>query len=140
MLFSDTARVLFCKYVYLRNSLLIFILFSLQFTLPSTSQVLLGGGRSKFYPVHPTNPSRGEGERRDGRDLVEDWREDKKYRGKATYVTDRRELLNIDVKHTDYLLGKRFICVVCSVKGNFSNTTGPISIHQGLVWCKVWLV
>jgi alkaline phosphatase len=68
--------------------------------------VLLGGGRSKFFPKNSTNPATGEGEREDGRDLVDEWREDKKYRGKTAYVTDREQLLGVDTKHTDYLLGK----------------------------------
>jgi len=67
-------------------------------------KVLLGGGRAKFFPVNQSSSS-NEGERRDGRDLVEDWKQDKKYRGKTSYVTDRRELLDVDFKHTDYLLG-----------------------------------
>lgn len=65
-------------------------------------QVLLGGGRSKFLPVNVTN----EGERLDGKNLVKDWEQDKEYRGKAKYVVTREDLLNVDVKHTDYLLGK----------------------------------
>lgn len=65
-------------------------------------QVLLGGGRSKFLPVNVTK----EGERRDGKNLVKDWKQDKEYRGKAKYVVTREDLLNVDVKHTDYLLGK----------------------------------
>lgn len=69
-------------------------------------QVLLGGGRSKFLPVNVTKPAEGEGERRDGKNLVKDWEQDKEYRGKAKYVVTREELLNVDVKHTDYLLGK----------------------------------
>lgn len=70
------------------------------------SQVLLGGGRSKFLPVNSANPAEGEGERRDGKDLVKDWKLDKEYRGKAKYVETREELLGVDIKHTDYLLGK----------------------------------
>lgn len=65
-------------------------------------QVLLGGGRSKFLPVNVAK----EGERRDGKNLVKDWEQDKEYRGKAKYVVTREDLLNVDVKHTDYLLGK----------------------------------
>lgn len=69
-------------------------------------QVLLGGGRSKFLPVKAANPAEGEGERRDGKNLVKDWELDKEYRGKAKYVETREELLGVDIKHTDYLLGK----------------------------------
>uniref|UniRef100_A0A1B6MFZ1 alkaline phosphatase n=1 Tax=Graphocephala atropunctata TaxID=36148 RepID=A0A1B6MFZ1_9HEMI len=68
-------------------------------------KVLLGGGRRNFLPANPINPSWGEGERRDGRNLVTDWHKDKAYRGKARFVTDRKQLLDVDIKHTDYLLG-----------------------------------
>ncbi|XP_046660963.1 alkaline phosphatase, tissue-nonspecific isozyme-like [Homalodisca vitripennis] len=67
--------------------------------------VLLGGGRKKFLPANPINPSWGEGERRDERNLVMDWHRDKAYRGKAQYVSNRKQLLDVDIKHTDYLLG-----------------------------------
>ncbi|XP_054277351.1 alkaline phosphatase-like [Macrosteles quadrilineatus] len=81
------------------------IAYQLVHNLPGKNcKVLLGGGRSRFLPNN-TNTPLGEGERKDGRNLVEDWKEEKKYRGKAAYVTDRNQLLGVDIKHTDYLLG-----------------------------------
>uniref|UniRef100_A0A1B6K132 alkaline phosphatase n=1 Tax=Homalodisca liturata TaxID=320908 RepID=A0A1B6K132_9HEMI len=61
-------------------------------------KVLLGGGRLKFLP------EKDGGERLDGRNLVEEWKQDKRHKGKAKYVTSREELKNVDV-HTDYVFG-----------------------------------
>lgn len=55
--------------------------------------------------MNVAEPAVGEGERRDGKNLVKDWEQDKEHRGKTKYVKTREELLNVDVKHTDYLLG-----------------------------------
>lgn len=60
--------------------------------------VILGGGRSNFLPN-----STEEGNRLDNLDLIKHWKKSKKT--KADYVTDRKSLLNLDLKSTDYLLG-----------------------------------
>lgn len=65
---------------------------------------MLGGGSAKFVPANDTNSE--DGERRDGRNLINEWKHEKHYRGKAQYVSNREELLQVDIKHTDYLLGE----------------------------------
>uniref|UniRef100_A0A1B6M053 alkaline phosphatase n=1 Tax=Graphocephala atropunctata TaxID=36148 RepID=A0A1B6M053_9HEMI len=67
-------------------------------------KVILGGGRYKMLPKSPTSEE-GKGDRRDGRNLVKEWLQDKSSRGTAKYVTTRSELLAVETKSTDYLLG-----------------------------------
>lgn len=59
----------------------------------------MGGGRAKFLPQ-----SSG-GERLDGKDLVDAWRQDKAGLGRTTYVTSREQLMMAETSDTDYLLG-----------------------------------
>lgn len=68
--------------------------------------MILGGGRAKFLPSNST------GERLDNVNLVDVWLEDKTSNGStASYVTNRTELLAIDVNNTDYLIGKYCSCI-----------------------------
>lgn len=74
-------------------------------------QVIMGGGRAKFLP------SNSSGERLDNVNLVDVWLADKTSNGStASYVTNRTELLAIDVNNTDYLIGKYCCCIrfLCS--------------------------
>lgn len=45
--------------------------------------------------------------RSDGRNLVEEWKEERERRGESVaYVTSTRELQNVDLNSTDFLLGE----------------------------------
>ncbi|KAK4311817.1 hypothetical protein Pmani_016712 [Petrolisthes manimaculis] len=67
-------------------------------------KVVLGGGRQMMGA--PLEPSYTSCRRGDGRNLVEEWRQEKERQGEmTTYVTNTGELLNIDVNTTDNLIG-----------------------------------
>ncbi|XP_057378290.1 alkaline phosphatase-like [Daphnia carinata] len=66
-------------------------------------KVILGGGRSYFMPTTTTDIETGaKGRRRDGKNLVEEW---KTAHPTGKYVTSRDELLNLDVSGTDAVFG-----------------------------------
>ncbi|XP_049820469.1 alkaline phosphatase-like [Aethina tumida] len=70
--------------------------------------VLFGGGRRHWLPKVANDPERTteEGRRLDGRNLIDDWRRDKKKRGlKAEYVWNKGQLDKINPSQIDYLLG-----------------------------------
>lgn len=64
--------------------------------------VILGGGKSKFLPRIKVDVDRESGERMDGLDLIEIW--EKKHK-KGKYVTSRDELLGLNYKKTEQILG-----------------------------------
>lgn len=65
---------------------------------------------------------------KDGRDLFKTWEEDKlKRKVKHKIVTNNKELSNIDVNNTDYVLGK-FKCMKTSILVNFREIFRNISI------------
>lgn len=66
--------------------------------------VALGGGRSKFTPETQEDPEYPEqkGERRDGRDLPQEWVKNGK---NSKYVWNKKDFDSIDPKTTDRLLG-----------------------------------
>lgn len=64
----------------------------------------MGGGRAKF--LRPTGSPFGKGIRSDV-DLVEEWLKDKADKKmNAVYASSAEELRHVDLKNTDYLLGK----------------------------------
>ncbi|VVC29115.1 Alkaline-phosphatase-like, core domain,Alkaline phosphatase-like, alpha/beta/alpha,Alkaline [Cinara cedri] len=64
--------------------------------------VIMGGGRSKFLP-NTTSP---EGQRRDNRNLVEEWKNIERFTGAhKAYVEDRSQLNSVNTNETDYLFG-----------------------------------
>lgn len=70
-------------------------------------KVIMGGGRRVFTPndVLDVEESRY-GYRRDGKNLINSWLEDKRGRGSsAAYVWNREDLLATNTNNTDYLLG-----------------------------------
>lgn len=68
--------------------------------------VILGGGRTKFLPNTTTDGYGNAGSRHDGRNLINEWKQQKKDIGaNLSYVTDRSGLLNVDYHNTEYLLG-----------------------------------
>ena len=59
--------------------------------------MVLGGGRRKFMPH----------KRRDGRDLILEWKmKEKKAGRKYAYVQNRKQLKDIDPQKVDHVLGK----------------------------------
>ncbi|CAG9562490.1 unnamed protein product [Danaus chrysippus] len=70
--------------------------------------VIMGGGRRHFLPTvtsDPEHPNR-EGRRLDGRNLAEDWaREKKRRRLRAQYIHSKEQLVKLDPRTVDYVLG-----------------------------------
>lgn len=64
--------------------------------------VIFGGGRTKFLPKTTKDHEENEGEREDGRDLIEEWKKDKQ---NAEYIFDKEGLENIVPENTDNVLG-----------------------------------
>lgn len=71
-------------------------------------QVIYGGGRAKFIPISSKDDEGNPGERADGVDLIKEWLLDKtnKTNRRAKYIQTRDQLLGLDTKNTDYVLGK----------------------------------
>ncbi|XP_034243154.1 alkaline phosphatase-like [Thrips palmi] len=67
--------------------------------------VILGGGRREFRSSKVRDEEGEKGHRKDGRDLIAEWRQDKQGRANASYVWDRKGLLGVDANNTDFLLG-----------------------------------
>lgn len=65
-------------------------------------KVVLGGGRAKFTPKSQTDADGNDGDRLDERNLIEEWKQDKR---NAEYVNDKNGLRDIDYEKTEYLLG-----------------------------------
>ncbi|XP_055863560.1 alkaline phosphatase-like [Biomphalaria glabrata] len=69
-------------------------------------QVIMGGGRRHFMNNTTPDPVSGYGQRSDGLDLIQAWKNDKSTRNvKHQYVYDRQQLKDVDVAQTDYLFG-----------------------------------
>ncbi|KAH8397462.1 hypothetical protein KR222_005512, partial [Zaprionus bogoriensis] len=66
-------------------------------------KVVMGGGTRKFLPNTLTDVYGNRGERLDGRNLLEEWQQSKP--GNAHVIFNRSELLAIDPRQTDFLLG-----------------------------------
>ncbi|KAJ8316723.1 hypothetical protein KUTeg_005726, partial [Tegillarca granosa] len=73
-------------------------------------QVIMGGGRRFFLPYDVNDPEHGSNAhygRRDGRNLIQEWENDKVSRGKThAYVWNQTAFDNVDPANTDYLLGE----------------------------------
>lgn len=67
--------------------------------------VVLGGGRGNLLPVEVIDEEGKPGYRRDGKNLIEEWKRTHATMGKAEYVWNRDQLLAVDTESTDYLLG-----------------------------------
>lgn len=77
-------------------------------------QVILGGGRRHFLPRREPDSKNADtsGWREDGKNLIEEWQQDKKKRGLAyKYISRKRELDKIDPLKVDYLLGKETLTI-----------------------------
>lgn len=70
-------------------------------------QVVMGGGRTNFFPNTTIDPEYGKaGNRLDGRDLISVWRDLQKTKGKShQYVWNKQQFNAIDPTTTDYVLG-----------------------------------
>ncbi|XP_068083961.1 membrane-bound alkaline phosphatase-like [Anabrus simplex] len=69
-------------------------------------QVILGGGRRVFIPADMADEEGKFGKRLDGRNLIQDWQNDKKSGGfQGRYVWNREQLLSLNYTDVDYLLG-----------------------------------
>ncbi|XP_017862511.1 PREDICTED: membrane-bound alkaline phosphatase [Drosophila arizonae] len=69
-------------------------------------RVVLGGGRAYFRDKSMKDEEGFAGKRKDGRDLIKDWQQDKANQGaEAKYVWSRNGLHDVDLSRTDYLLG-----------------------------------
>ncbi len=68
-------------------------------------EVILGGGRQKFFTPHEVDPedANARGERGDRRNLVEEWKT--RYQGDATYVWNRQGFDAADPAATHRLMG-----------------------------------
>jgi len=81
-------------------------------------RVVLGGGRSYFRDKKLKDEEGISGLRKDGRDLINDWLEDKdEQNAEAQYVWSGTGLKEVDLNSTDYLLGL-FTTSHCSYNGD----------------------
>ena len=69
-------------------------------------QVILGGGRREFRNSTVRDEENTAGTRSDGRDLIEEWQQDKRTRNVSyKYIWNREQLHNVNINETEYLLG-----------------------------------
>lgn len=68
-------------------------------------KVILGGGRRAFYGTTERDDENLAGLRTDGRNLVDEWVNERSKDGTAKYVWHHQQLKEIDIDETDYLLG-----------------------------------
>ncbi|XP_049865265.1 membrane-bound alkaline phosphatase-like [Pectinophora gossypiella] len=69
-------------------------------------KVILGGGRSQFLPNTTTDEEGDLGFRQDGRNLIEEWQNEKNRNGATNqYVWNRSQLMSLRNSPPEYLLG-----------------------------------
>ncbi|XP_064472691.1 alkaline phosphatase-like [Ornithodoros turicata] len=68
-------------------------------------RVILGGGRMNFINNTQNDEEGLKGNRRDGRNLIEQWMKSKEGKSNARYIWSKEQLLSVDPSTTDYLLG-----------------------------------
>ncbi|XP_070542331.1 alkaline phosphatase-like [Ptychodera flava] len=70
-------------------------------------QVLLGGGRRDFLRITQRDPEHDMkfGSRTDGLDLIEEWKKNRPYSSKSSYVWNKKDFDKVNPETTDYLLG-----------------------------------
>ncbi|KAL0822113.1 hypothetical protein ABMA28_005477 [Loxostege sticticalis] len=69
-------------------------------------KVILGGGRRAFLPNTVIDEEGTSGRRADGRNLIEEWKADKRSRNAThEYVWNRKQLMQLSLSPPDYLLG-----------------------------------
>uniref|UniRef100_A0A8D0DXQ9 Alkaline phosphatase n=1 Tax=Salvator merianae TaxID=96440 RepID=A0A8D0DXQ9_SALMN len=92
-------------------------------------EVIMGGGRKYMFPkntsdVEYPNEDKYRGTRLDGRNLIDVWREKKPRDKNAYYVWDKTELMKLDLKEVDFLMGL-FEPVDMMYELNRNNETDP---------------
>lgn len=65
----------------------------------------MGGGTRHMLNNTMQNDEGRFGERTDGRNLIEEWLEERNKEGKAVYISHKQQLDELDVDKTDFLLG-----------------------------------
>jgi len=65
----------------------------------------MGGGTRHMLNNTMQNDEGRFGERTDGRNLIDEWLEERNKEGKATYISHKQQLDELDVDKTDFLLG-----------------------------------
>lgn len=76
-------------------------------------QVLMGGGRAKFFPNTDKDQQNLKGQRLDGRNLIKEWLLLNRTHGaRSAYITDRSQLMSVNTSQTDYLLGKYHMAIL----------------------------
>ena len=66
----------------------------------------MGGGRRHFVPANSDGESGERGRREDNRNLIKTWMANKQKRGlAASYVSNSKELRQLDSSKIDYLMG-----------------------------------
>ncbi|KAG5683693.1 hypothetical protein PVAND_012959 [Polypedilum vanderplanki] len=68
-------------------------------------KVILGGGTRHFLNTTMQNEEGRAGERTDGRNLIDEWLQERNKIGKAKYFWHKQQLDELNVDDTDYLLG-----------------------------------
>ncbi|XP_072945125.1 membrane-bound alkaline phosphatase-like [Epargyreus clarus] len=69
-------------------------------------KVLFGGGRREFLPTDVVDEEGTRGRRTDGRNLINEWQNDKRSRNVSyQYVWNRNQLISANVSLPDYMLG-----------------------------------
>lgn len=71
----------------------------------SKFKVILGCGRREFLNITERDEENGFGRRTDGRNLINEWLEEKNRNSRGRYVWHKQQLDETDVENTDYLLG-----------------------------------
>lgn len=67
---------------------------------------MMGGGRLNFLPNTTTDDQGNRGRRWDGRNLIDEWKNDKNSKGFLhKYVSKRTDFLQVDSEKIDYLFG-----------------------------------
>ncbi|XP_064457434.1 alkaline phosphatase-like [Ornithodoros turicata] len=71
----------------------------------SNFRVILGGGRRNFINSTEKDEEGLPGIRKDGKNLIDEWKKSKTGKGNHTYIWNRKQLLSVNPLKTDYLLG-----------------------------------
>lgn len=68
-------------------------------------KVILGGGRRGFINTTMQDNEGRSGLRTDGRNLIDEWLEERNKDGDAKFIWHKKQLEEIDIDKTDYILG-----------------------------------
>ena len=68
-------------------------------------KVILGGGRREFRDKNMLDEEGKIGYRADGKDLIQEWMQERSKHGNASYIWNEEQLKFLDYEKTDYLMG-----------------------------------